>query len=287
MEHLQTQKAQAFFDTLKEIAQETPGRASLIIAHKGEKSLQIAAKQPMRVCSMSKMVVGLAFARKAAKDPAFAGKKVLLSAVNDLPTKHFDGPNHAAWQETLKGAPEATMEQIAEGMLKYSSNRCTNYFLNTLGQEHINAIIQEYGLSMQQFGTELTNLQGSTLDMVNLSQKIQKEPRSVSEMMRKIAPVELRSSENISAFGFAKGGSDYRITAGKKFEDICFMWHAKNTNGCFIVNDVLPETKKLLETNMIEFMCESVHNRGFLNKCRSALSWQEFIRAGCNALRHL
>jgi hypothetical protein len=278
-EHPQLTEARAFAEKLCELARTSPDKVALAI-HAEEVPVSLFANRPMRLRSAYKTAIGLAYAREVARDPSFASKMVSIGAVDKVDPGHFDGGAHANWKATLPaGTHEVSHEAIAKGMLQESSNACTQYMLDLVGHEKVNAILAEHTLELDPFGKvydELRNpLRGSASDTAKLMSVIAtKESPAVRSAFQSIAlPFRAISVEHGGAAGFGKGGSGIMPipdAAGHR-HDFNYIWHVEH-NGkpvsvSLLTNSLETPTKEFLEARFASFACESSCNSGFRAHC--------------------
>jgi len=279
-EHPQLIQAHEFAEKLRELARTSPDKVAFAVHAEGTPEVSLFANRPMRLSSVSKAAIGLAYAREVAKDPSFATKTVGINAVDKVDPGYFDGGAHAAWKETLPaGAQEVSHEAIARGMLHESSNTCTQYMLDLLGHEKVNAITTEHGLELQPFTKVYDELRaplrGSASDTMKLMSSIAtKETPAVRSAFQSVAlPFHVISVGHGEAAGFGKGGAGIMALAQGHRHDFNYAWHVehngKPVSACLLTNNLKPQEMEFLEKRFASFACESSCNAGFRAKCAS------------------
>lgn len=128
-----------------------PEKASLYIIENGVTvaDLQSEVKRPL--ASTVKIIVLAEFADQVADKRIDLNEFVPLSSLNRFYIPNSDGGGHSSWLfdleemdvELEKGV---TMEEVARGMMKYSSNANTEFLMEVLGLDAINQRLTNWGL---------------------------------------------------------------------------------------------------------------------------------------------
>lgn len=290
--HPQLIEAREFAEKLREISRNAPDKVSLAAYVDGVPEIELLANRPMRLRSVSKTAIGLAYAREVASNPAFASKTIPLDVLQRLDTGVYDGGAHAAWQAALSlGTTEVSHETIARGMLQDSSNICTQHMLDALGVEKVNAAVAEHGIAWQEFGhgfDEVANpLRGTASDTARLMHGIAtKETAKVQSILSSVAmPFSVESVEHGGAQGFGKGGSAIIPKRGGGYShDFNYAWQVvhegKPVNIALMTNNLDDFTKLYLDKRFGAFACESSCNAGFRAECSA------MFRAGAAIFAH-
>lgn len=278
-EHPQLIEAREFAGKLRELARTSPSKVSLLVQAEGAPAVSLFANRPMRMRSVYKSAIGLAYAREVAKDPSFATKAVSLDLIDKVDPGYFDGGAHANWKATLPaGATETTHEAVAKGMLHQSSNTCTQYMLDAIGHDKVNAIIAEQGLELQPFAKAYDELRaplrGNAADTVKLMNGIAtKEAPAVRSAFQAVAlPFHVISVDHGEAVGFGKGGSGIMaVPGGSHRHDFNYAWQVehnrKPVSASLMLNNLGTPEKEFLEKRFASFACESTCNSGFRAEC--------------------
>ena len=271
------EQAIEFAEKLREIASVSPERVALLVHENNKPSISVNADHNLRLRSVKKLAIGLGYAQKAVSDPAIAATSVPLETLGT--PRYYDGGAHEEWKKSLavqmdgKGTiPQtASLEEVAQGMMQYSSNNCTEHLINALGTDNLNALCEKHNIHTENFTPIYDELHapahGTAADMVKLCETIAASPEPVRERMQSIAQHTFIGG----AKGFGKGGSGIIIDNGTQIHDLNYAWHAKqkgrDITACFLTNDLPAETAGFLEERLVPFLNECSTNRTFLEHC--------------------
>ncbi|MCM3700880.1 serine hydrolase [Paenibacillus macerans] len=110
---------------------------------------QSDVKRPL--ASVLKIAVAIELAEQAAEARIDVNEAVPLDSLRRFYIPGTDGGAHPSWLDALDPAVTAdgtvTLLEAAKGMIHYSSNANTEYLMERLGLDNINARIQKLGLS--------------------------------------------------------------------------------------------------------------------------------------------
>lgn len=272
--HPQTEEAREFADKLLELAVASPEKIALLVKA-DDSPVQLNSDQSMRLRSVYKMAIGLAYAREVVNNPEFASQSVPVTEIDASKPGYYDGGGNDAWKATLPtNAQFVTHADTARGMLQQSCNACTQYMLNIIGADKVNALLDELGLSSQRFSSSYDELNapmhGSAADISLLIDDIAtKESPPVRQAFLNVAlPFAVRSVNNGEAQGFGKGGSGIIPGPhGDSIHDFNYSWHVthngKPVSVTLHANDLDTPTKEYLEKRFASFACEISCNPDF------------------------
>lgn len=119
--------------------------AALVIKYNQEEIANINPETALPLASTVKYIVALEFAKQAAAGKINPEQQVNLKELEKYYVPKTDGGAHEAWLSELKGN-NATLEQVAKGMIAYSSNANTDYLIKMLGLHHINSNLESMNL---------------------------------------------------------------------------------------------------------------------------------------------
>ncbi|WP_313890796.1 serine hydrolase [Psychrobacillus sp.] len=98
------------------------------------------------LASTVKIIYAVAFINAVRDKFLNSDELIPIKEVDSLYLKNTDGNAHVLWKENEQIGNEVTLKEIAKGMMKYSSNACTDYIFYKLGKGKINEVIREYSL---------------------------------------------------------------------------------------------------------------------------------------------
>lgn len=109
-----------------------------IINHNQDKMMPLA--------STVKILYAIAFVNAVSNKSLNPDELIPIKEVDSLYLKNTDGNAHNAWKENEHIGNEVLLKEIAKGMMKYSSNACTEYMYYRLGKDKIDEVIRDYSL---------------------------------------------------------------------------------------------------------------------------------------------
>lgn len=128
-----------------------PDRAAVWLVRNDTTLVSLRADQKMPLASTVKIIVAIEFAKQAAAGTINPQEMVPLS---DLDLYYFtdtDGGAHPQWKKGLTAQnlinnDRVPLLEVAKGMIRYSSNANTEYLMDRLGLDKINANLTELNL---------------------------------------------------------------------------------------------------------------------------------------------
>ncbi|MGG0186226.1 serine hydrolase [Bacillus rhizoplanae] len=129
--------------------------SALLVKRNDKLVYSINSNVVLPVASTMKLIVALEFTRQVGEGKIDPNELVSMNDINRYYVPKTDGGAHERWQNVLmkKGLIEenaVTLEQVARGMMKFSSNANTEYLMERLGIENINENINKLGLPSHQ-----------------------------------------------------------------------------------------------------------------------------------------
>ncbi|MBD2861062.1 serine hydrolase [Paenibacillus oceani] len=128
-----------------------PEKAAITLRRDGQTIAQSNSDRVMPLASAVKTMIAIEYAKQAAAGTIHPEERVPLSVLDRYYLPNLDGGAHPAWlayiEESSKAEGDAvTLEEVAKGMIRYSSNANTDYLQDKLGLERIHGTIAELGL---------------------------------------------------------------------------------------------------------------------------------------------
>ncbi|MCP3774919.1 class A beta-lactamase-related serine hydrolase [Paenibacillus sp. MZ04-78.2] len=124
--------------------------SSICLLHNNEPLLEYHADRVMPLASTVKLILVIEYANQAAQGLVDPEARVHLNDVERYYIPGSDGGGHSSWKydlkEKLEAGHELTLDEVARGMLQFSSNACTEYIFELLGGDRINASLGELGM---------------------------------------------------------------------------------------------------------------------------------------------
>lgn len=125
---------------------------SLFIKRNGEVLTSINANKKLPLASTAKIVIAVEFAKQVSEGKISRDEQISLQELEKYYVKNTDGGAHPNWLEDAKARElvkngQIALEEVAKGMIHYSSNANTTYLLEKLGIERVNESIKELELT--------------------------------------------------------------------------------------------------------------------------------------------
>ncbi len=122
-------------------------RVAFLATWNDEPIAEINTDLTMPLASVVKIIIAIEFAGQAEEGDIDPSEMVAMEEVDKYYFPNTDGGAHEAWKSTLKDGEQVSLEQIAQGMMQFSSNANTDYLIERLGLEEINNRIEELDLN--------------------------------------------------------------------------------------------------------------------------------------------
>lgn len=126
-----------------------PEKASMFAMVNGEVTVNAGGSVKRPLASVVKIVIAAEFAEQAAAGEIDVGERISLNELERFYLPNRDGHAHPEWLKSLaSNAKEhgVTWLEVANGMIKYSSNANTDFLIDRLGMDRINKRIAVLGL---------------------------------------------------------------------------------------------------------------------------------------------
>ncbi|GGP15969.1 serine hydrolase [Oceanobacillus neutriphilus] len=122
-------------------------RIAFLAAWNDEPIAEINPDLALPLASVVKIIIAIEFASQAEEGKMDPSEMISMEEVDKYFFANTDGGAHEAWKNTLEdGEEQVSLEQIAQGMMDYSSNANTDYLIERLGLEEVNNRIEELDL---------------------------------------------------------------------------------------------------------------------------------------------
>ncbi|KZD43746.1 D-alanyl-D-alanine carboxypeptidase [Bacillus cereus] len=162
---------------------------SLLIRKNGEVVTSVNENKKLPLASMAKIVIAVEFAKQVSEGKIRRDEQISLKELEKYYVKDTDGGAHPAWLEDAKARElvkneQISLEEVAKGMIHYSSNANTTYLLEKLGIERVNDSLKELELTSHDKFSSYT----ASLYMRGYVEKELNEPENQSlEMIRNMS----------------------------------------------------------------------------------------------------
>ncbi|MEW4282711.1 serine hydrolase [Priestia koreensis] len=127
-----------------------PAQSSISFIH-NERTFEHNSFEPFPLASAVKTIIAIEYATQVSKGMIDPNEKVALKTLNAYYIG-LDGDAHYQWQNSLKEEKKVrdnrvTIEEIAKGMIQFSSNANAEYLIERLGLPEINAQLNRLNLN--------------------------------------------------------------------------------------------------------------------------------------------
>ncbi|KWU56038.1 D-alanyl-D-alanine carboxypeptidase [Bacillus mycoides] len=162
---------------------------SLLIRKNGEVVTSVNENKKLPLASMAKIVIAVEFAKQVSEGKISRDEQISLQDLEKYYVKNTDGGAHPDWLEDSKVRElvpngQIALEEVAKGMIHYSSNANTTYLLDKLGIERVNDSLKELELTSHDKFSSYT----ASLYMRGYVEKELNEPENQSlEMIRNMS----------------------------------------------------------------------------------------------------
>ncbi|MGG0648072.1 serine hydrolase [Bacillus mycoides] len=162
---------------------------SLLIRKNGEVVTSVNENKKLPLASMAKIVIAVEFAKQVSEGKIRRDEQISLKELEKYYVKDTDGGAHPAWLEDAKARElvkneQISLEEVAKGMIHYSSNANTTYLLEKLGIDRVNDSIKELEFTSHDTFSSYT----ASLYMRGYVEKELNEPENQSlEMIRNMS----------------------------------------------------------------------------------------------------
>ena len=141
-------------DPVVEFLRQHPTRSALYVVRNDTVLISQRPDQKMPLASAVKTIIAIEFAQQAANGKIDPTEPIPLADLDRYYVPDTDGGAHPAWLKSLdatQNAPQRTRDSVAlldvaKGMIAFSSNANTEYLMDRLGLDALNARLQTLGL---------------------------------------------------------------------------------------------------------------------------------------------
>ncbi|WP_377890360.1 serine hydrolase [Alkalihalobacillus sp. R86527] len=120
---------------------------SVTLLENKNKLLTFNEKKEMPLASTVKLIYLITFVEAVREKKVMLDEKVKVEDLDVLYLENTDGGAHPKWKKEHRIGDEVTLFQIAQGMMQFSSNACTDFLFHKLGAERINHTLTKYDLN--------------------------------------------------------------------------------------------------------------------------------------------
>jgi D-alanyl-D-alanine carboxypeptidase len=132
-----------------------PHKSSLAVTYNGKNVVKYRSSKLMPLASTVKIIVSVTYAKQAAKGKINPNERIPLTELDKYAIPGLDGGAQAQWLQHLKDNNliingKVPLEEVAKGMISFSSNANTEYLMERLSINQMNQTLRELGLNKHQ-----------------------------------------------------------------------------------------------------------------------------------------
>ncbi len=175
---------------------ENPQSSSLYLAENRTPLITYQSDIVRPLASTVKILIAVEYAMQVDTNIIQRNHTVSLDELNRYYLKNSDGGAHEAWLSTMKSEGkiknhEVSLHDVAKGMITYSSNANTDYLINKLGIDSINARAAALGISQHE---DVYPIVSALL----IPGHIQKEDMDEKELVNKLEELSIDDYRSLS-----------------------------------------------------------------------------------------
>ena len=122
-------------------------KLSITLKEDGQDTVALNSEKKFPLASTLKIIIAFNFVKSVTDNKISITDNVELNKIDKFYIPNTDGGSHPNWKESLKSPTEASLLEIAKGMMQFSSNACTDYLINKVGIDVINQSIEALKLN--------------------------------------------------------------------------------------------------------------------------------------------
>jgi D-alanyl-D-alanine carboxypeptidase len=132
-------------DRVLDFMKENPDRFAISLSHNKSVIAKYNSQDKLPLASTLKTIIAIEYAYQSANGKIDPNRQIPLSELEKYHYPLTDGGAHKNWINSLnlKNDSTSSIQEIAKGMIKFSSNANTEYLSDLLGIYHINHRIKE------------------------------------------------------------------------------------------------------------------------------------------------
>ncbi|RYF49540.1 MAG: hypothetical protein EOO39_45445, partial [Cytophagaceae bacterium] len=138
-------------DVVVDFIRANPTRSALYLIRNDTVQIQLRPNQKMPLASAVKTIIAIEFAQQAAVGKINPAERIPLADLDLYYLPNTDGGAHPGWkqwlaQRNLINNETVALLDVAKGMIQFSSNANTEYLLDKLGPDAVNANLKKLTL---------------------------------------------------------------------------------------------------------------------------------------------
>lgn len=122
-------------------------KLSITLKEDGQDTVVLNSEKEFPLASTLKIIIAFNFVKSVTNNKIIITDNVELNKIDKFYIPNTDGGAHPNWKKSLNSSTEASLLEIAKGMMQFSSNACTDYLINKIGIDVINQSIKALKLN--------------------------------------------------------------------------------------------------------------------------------------------
>ena len=128
-----------------------PERSSVVFTRNDTTLAAVRSDKKLPLASTVKIIIAIEYAQQVAEGKVNPEEEIPLSTIDKFYIANTDGNAHPDWladmrSKNLIAGEKVKLENIAKGMIRYSSNANTEFLMEKLGFDNINANLKKLNL---------------------------------------------------------------------------------------------------------------------------------------------
>jgi D-alanyl-D-alanine carboxypeptidase len=136
-------------DKILDFIKENPDRSAISLSYNKGEIVEHNADRKLPLASTLKIMIAIEYAYQSARGKISPSTKVPMAEIEKYHYPKTDGGAHNRWKNSfgIVDNDSCTLKELAQGMLKFSSNANTEYLMDVLGPQNINNRIENLGIT--------------------------------------------------------------------------------------------------------------------------------------------
>ena len=234
-----------------------PKTSAIKLIRNGETLAELNADKMMPLASTVKIIIAIEYAEQAAAGLIDPELLVPVAELDKYYIPNTDGGAHPAWSNTI-GREEVSIQKIAQGMMRYSSNANTEWLSSKLGLGNVNNRLDTLGMKDH---SPIFNLASSLFVGKELFQDL--KGKELIAALRALSDEEYISATEV-IHGKLDNDPSYKKDIGDLNLDVQRVWSDR-----LVASTVNAYAELMQKINSKSYFSEKVHT--YLDPCLEGL----------------
>lgn len=138
-------------NVIVDFIKKNPDRSAIYWTHNGKVMADLRSNVKFPLASTVKIIIAIEFAKQVAAQKINPKERIAIADLDVFYLPDTDGGAHKKWKELMEKSNliennSVSLEEVAKGMIRFSSNANTEYLMMKLGLDNINANLDSLGL---------------------------------------------------------------------------------------------------------------------------------------------